>query len=84
VNKDRPREVSLIVADKAKTFRDRLRDERESACQASISNGATAAESMMELHVEMPSADRDIDVYEPMGAAGSNSGHSRYGPWRVS
>jgi hypothetical protein len=68
VGQDKPRKVSPTVAEKAKAFRDRRNVERESACQPSTSNGAAAADSLMELHTEMRSADTDMNVDEATGA----------------
>jgi hypothetical protein len=48
--------------------------ERETACQPSTGNAANAAESLMEIHVEMRSADTDIGVEESTGPVESNSG----------
>jgi hypothetical protein len=74
-DQDRPRKIPLTGAERAKAFRDRRRADRVSDCQPSTSNVATAADSMMELHVEMRSADIDMDVNEPMGPIR----HPRYG-----
>jgi hypothetical protein len=56
-----------IRAERAKAFTDRRSADWESACQRNISDAATAADSLMELHVEMRSADTDMDVNETTG-----------------
>jgi hypothetical protein len=74
-DKDKPRMVPFTVAKKANAFRDRRRADRESACQPSTSNAATAAASLMELHID--------DAGKPVGSVTSNSEHRRYGSRRV-
>jgi hypothetical protein len=46
-NQDKPRKVPLTGAERAKAFRDRRIAERESFCQPSTTNAATAADSLM-------------------------------------
>jgi hypothetical protein len=67
---DKPRMLPLTEAKKAKAFRDCQRGERESTCQLSTSNAATAANSLIELHSKMWSADTDMYVDKPTGLVG--------------
>jgi hypothetical protein len=55
-------EVIFLTKLSAKTFRDRRTAKRESASQPSTSNAATDAGWLMQLHVEMRSANPDMDV----------------------
>jgi hypothetical protein len=57
-------EAPLNGAERAKIFNDRRVAKRESACQRSTSNAASAIDLFMELHAEMLSADTDVDVNE--------------------
>jgi hypothetical protein len=80
-DQDKPRKVPLTGSERAKACRDRRRAERESACQHNTSNDATAADSLMELHVEMRSADTDTDVDEPTGWVGGATQDTRGELW---
>lgn len=72
--------MSLLWAERPKANRDRGTFELESAYQLSISNTTTAADLLLELNVEMWSADTVMDVDESTSSVGSNSGHPRCGP----
>jgi hypothetical protein len=69
-DRDKPRKMPLTGTERAKAFRHHRRAERESAYQPSTSNATAAADSLMELHVAIRSADTDTDVDEPIGPAG--------------
>jgi phage FluMu gp28-like protein len=68
VNQEKHRKTPYTDAECAKAFKDQQRAERESACQPSTSNAATAAHYLMELHIEKGSADTDMNMDEPTGA----------------
>jgi hypothetical protein len=76
--------MPFLGAERAKAFRHCQRAKWESACQPRISDVTTAADSLMELHIKMWSADTDMAVDKQMGlVGGSNSGHPRYNPLSV-
>jgi hypothetical protein len=61
--------MPLAGVERAEVCRERRRFERENAFhRVSVSNAATAANSLMELHVEMRSADTSIDGVPTPGA----------------